>query len=68
MKRYGDVKTSLTLSDKAQRIYSISDPLDIYEHDDGTYSMRGCGCDGSGYAAEDVIRILEELADEVGID
>lgn len=37
--RYGDGPTVLKLSEKAQRIYNVTDPLDIYEYtfidDDG---------------------------------
>lgn len=43
-RRYGDVRTSLILSDKAKTYYTGTDPMDIYEYedDDGysyTYSI-----------------------------
>ena len=62
-KRYGDSKTDLVLSDKAARIYSECDPLDIIEHEDGSYSIRGIE-DRNGMTAEEVNLWLEDLSDE----
>ena len=63
MKRYGDTKTNLTLSDKAQDFYSGCDPLNIYEHSNGTYSVTGLFC-GEDMTADEVNEMLEQLADE----
>ena len=64
MKIYGNEKTKLVLSDKAYEVYSNTDPLNIIEEDDGTYSMKGC-FERYGMTAEDVNRFFEELADIV---
>ena len=64
MKIYGNEKTDLVLSDKAYEVYSNTDPLNIIEEDDGTYSMKGC-FGRYGMTAEDVNRFFEELADIV---
>jgi len=64
MKIYGNEKTKLVLSDKAYEVYSNTDPLNIIEEDDGTYSMNGC-FERYGMTAEDVNRFFEELADIV---
>ena len=64
MKIYGNENTNLTLTDKAFAVYSVCDPLQIEEHDDGTYSLRGIE-DRDGMTAEDVNCWLEELADEL---
>lgn len=63
MKTYGNEKTNLTLSEKAFKAYSNSDPCDIIEHDDGTYSMRGI-LDRDNMTEADVNQVLEELWDE----
>ena len=39
--RYGDDKTRLTLSEKAERICSETDPLNIYELDNAEW-VDGC--------------------------
>lgn len=63
MKIYGNTKTRLTLTAKAQRAYDNADPLKIIEHEDGTYSIRGIE-DRDGMTAADVNEWLEDLADE----
>ena len=63
MKRYGDTKTALNLTEKAFAAYSETDPLDIYEHDDGSYSMRGA-CEFNNLTAADVNDILEDFYDQ----
>ena len=60
---YGDEKTHLTLTAKAQQAYDQTDPLKIIEHEDGTYSLRGIE-DRDGMTAADVNEWLENLADE----
>lgn len=65
MKRYGDTKTSLALTAKAQSIYSNTDPCDIYETSPGVFALDICGDRRDGLTAEDVNEMLEELADEV---
>lgn len=67
MKRYGDTKTALVLSEKALAVYSDTDPLDIIERDDGTYSIRGID-QRDGMTADDVNKYLEDLAVEIGIE
>lgn len=61
---YGNTKTNLVLSDKAAQMYSECDPLQIVEHEDGSYSLRGIE-DRDNMTAEDVNRWLEDLADEL---
>lgn len=60
MKRFGDTKTSLTLTEKAQIAYNETDPLDIYEVEDGTFEVDGVmrlfNC-----TADDINNYLEEL-------
>jgi len=51
------------LSDRAFQTYANSDPLNIIDHLDGTYSIRGIE-DRDGMTAEDVNEWLEDLADE----
>lgn len=63
-KTYGNTKTHLTLSAKAQRAYDQTDPLQILEHEDGTYSIRGIE-DRDSMTAADVNEWLEDLADEI---
>lgn len=66
MKIYGNEKTNLTLSDKAQEYLDKTDPIRIEEFktDDGyIYNIRGC-FERYRMTAEDVNRILEELEDE----
>ena len=44
-------------------VYSECDPLDIREHEDGTYSMRGI-LDADGLTAADVLDTLTALGEE----
>ena len=67
MKRiYGRQKTSLSLSEEAERIYSVTDPMTIIEHDDGegnlSYSIPDF-CE-SGLTAEDVEAFILGFADD----
>jgi hypothetical protein len=64
MKIYGNEKTRLELTEKAQRIYSESDPLQIIEQDDGTYSARGI-IDRDGMTAAEVNKMLEDMSDDI---
>lgn len=64
MKIYGNDNTNLTLTDKAELMYSKCDPLQIIEHEDASYSLRGID-DRDGMTAEDVNEWLEDLADEM---
>ena len=67
MKRYGDTKTALVLSSKAQAAYELSDPVDIYEIETGdggtVYNMRGVIEAGSLTGLE-VNEMLESLYDD----
>lgn len=65
MKIFGNDQTALTLTDKAAAMYTECDPLQIIEHEDGSYSIRGIE-DRDGMTAEDVNGLLEDLADELG--
>jgi hypothetical protein len=60
-KRYGDTNTHLTLSPKAQRIYSNSQPLDIYEEENGTYTVNLFGDIQEGLTESEVNTLLENL-------
>lgn len=62
MKKYGDVKTNLTLTEKALDAYNETNPLYIYEMDDGTYSMRGL-FKFDGMTEKEVNNFLECLRD-----
>lgn len=68
-RRYGDAKTQLTLSDKAFRFYSGSDPIDIYEIEDVdgncTYTLRLFGDpESEPMSRDELMATLEELADQ----
>ncbi len=63
-KIYGEQKTNLVLSEKAEKAYSVTKPLTIIEHSDGYYSIRGAA-DRDDLTAEDVNRLLEDLYDKV---
>lgn len=63
-KRYGDTNTVLSLSDKAWRCYSDTEPLDIFEEDNGTYTMTGV-IEQTGLTADEVNEWLEDLEDEI---
>lgn len=62
MKIFGNEKTHLTLSETAERAYSMMDPLQIIEHedDDGNliYSMRGI-IEADGLTEDEVNACLE---------
>lgn len=70
-KRYGDTRTDLTLTEKAQKVYNVTDPIDIYEREEDddvfVYTMRGV-IEKDDLSADDVNQILEEFADEVFAD
>lgn len=65
MKRkcYGDTKTNLTLTEKAFNAYCITDPLSIYEREDGLYDIVGC-YEATSLTAELVNKILEEFLED----
>jgi hypothetical protein len=62
-KIFGNERTSLQLTDKAFKIYSGSDPFQIREHSDGTYSTHGI-IDRDGMTAQEVNELLESLGEE----
>lgn len=62
-RRYGDVSTNLVLTEKAYNVYIDTDPLSIYEREDGSYDMEGC-IEARGLTAEQVNGILEDLDEE----
>ena len=60
MKIYGNERTSLMLTELAQKAYNITDPIEIVEHDDLTYSIKGC-IEHDELTEEDVNEALESL-------
>lgn len=69
-RKYGNTHTSLTLSDKAQRLYSDTDPFDIFEYEDNdgilTYSYRWSYDAETRRMTEAVLNAdLEALADGI---
>ena len=40
-KRYGCQETALHLSPEAQRVYNETDPIDIFENENGLYTLTG---------------------------
>ena len=70
-KRYGDTRTDLTLTEKAQKVYDVTDPIDIYEREEDddvfVYTMRGVIVEDD-ISADEVNQILEEFADGIFAD
>lgn len=66
MKIFGNENTNLILTNKAAAMYADCDPLQIIEHEDGSYSIRGIE-DRDGMTADEVNGWLEELSDEVAM-
>ena len=67
-RRYGNVRTHLSLSGKAEDLYSGSDPFEIYEYEDEdgnfTYTYRAWGNPETKHMTEDELNAdLEALAD-----
>lgn len=63
-KVYGNENTNLKLTDKAFKVYSDTDPLEIREFEkDGEFTYELKGCIEGTYSAEEVIEILEEMGD-----
>lgn len=65
MKKYGSDRTSLQLSTKAEKVYSDTDPLAIYEDENLHYSIRGCFGDYDDLSAERVNEMLEGVVEEL---
>lgn len=65
-KRYGDTRTNLKLTDKAQIGYDMSDPISIYEMPDGSYIMTGV-IEADNLTEEDVNNKLEDMKDIVDL-
>lgn len=62
-KIYGNEKTNLVLTEKAEKVYAETEPLTIIEHEDGLYSINGC-IEADELTAEEVNEILEDLSDD----
>ena len=62
MKKYGEGKTKLLLTEKALDAYNNTDPLHIFEMADGTYTMKGV-FDFEGMSEKEVNEFLEVLRD-----
>ena len=70
-KRYGDTKTSLRLSEKAERSYSDTQPLSIFEEetDDGEYRYTVTGfLQGEDLTEDEVNALLESLDTGLNIE
>ena len=64
-KVYGNEKTNLVLTPKAQAVYSVTDPLEIREFctEDGEYTYDLVGClEAHGIPSAEVNSVLEDLA------
>ena len=66
MKTFGNEKTSLELTGKAFKAYSVTDPCTIIEHDNGLYSIRGID-ERDNMTAAEINLYFEQLADEIGL-
>lgn len=73
-KRYGDTYTHLTLTDKAQRAFDITSPVDIYEVTDWdddipvyTYDVNICGEKRRNLNEWEVNELLEEYAEPITV-
>ena len=67
-KIYGNEKTHLTLTDKAQSFYNLTDPFGIleYEDEEGNYTYSTIKCFERDNMTEDELNIfLEELAEDM---
>lgn len=62
MKKFGDTKTNLTLTERAFEVYSNTSPLDICEMPDGTYKMTGA-IERENMSEADVNEVLEDLGE-----
>lgn len=71
MKRYGDTKTHLNLSAKAERAYNEISPVSIYEdvddNGDYTYSVNICGERRKNLTESEVCELLEEYAEPLKV-
>ena len=71
MKKYGNEKTRLTLTGKAQDFYNLTDPLDILEYEDSegncTYSVTGC-FERDNMTEDELNVFLEELSEDLKED
>ena len=63
-KKYGSENTNLVLTKKADMFYSETDPLDIFEHHDGTYTTKGF-INATFDSAEALNKSLENMADAI---
>lgn len=60
MKRYGDTKTNLKLTKEAQEIYSNSDNLDIWEQENGLYTLNLFGDIRENLSEQEVNDLITE--------
>ena len=75
MKKYSTGRTNLRLTEKAQSIYDVTDPLDIIEReiedDEGnitySYDIKGC-FETNDHTEDEINEILEEFADKIEKD
>lgn len=63
-KIYGNEKTSLELSEKAFKVYSNTDYLQIVESYDGLYTINSTLLFRDKLTAQEVNKILEEFYDD----
>ena len=63
-KVFGNERTNLSLTNKAQSVYDSTDPIEIREFcdNDGNYSYDIIGCfERTGLSADELNEYLEEL-------
>jgi hypothetical protein len=63
-RKYGSQNTNLILTTKADKFYSETDPLNIFEHEDGTYTVTGL-FNGTFENAKTLNDELEAYADAI---
>ena len=61
-KKYGSQNTNLVLTKKADKFYSETDPLNIFENEDGTYRTTGF-LEATFENAAGLNAALEDMAD-----
>lgn len=62
-KTYGNEKTDLTLTMKAEAYYSVTDPISIIQTGENEYTIDDCGDIREGLTEAEVNEMLEERYD-----
>jgi topoisomerase IA-like protein len=63
-KKYGSQNTNLVLTKKADEFYGETDPLNIFEYNDGTYKTTGF-INATFKNADELNKSLEDMADSI---